>query len=123
MNKEQAIQNFWASFGIPAYDESTVPTDAKMPYITYNVATDSLDNVVNLYASLWYRSSSWAEISNKKDEIEKALGKNGYRIKQLDEGYVWMTKGTPFAQRMGDPEDDMIRRIYMNVQAEFLTAY
>lgn len=123
MNKEQAIQKLWSSFGIPAYDEQTVPDDAKMPYITYQVATDSIDRVVNLSASIWYRSSSWKDVSNKCDEIARYLAGQGFAKIELDNGYVWFVKGTPFAQRMSDPEDDMIRRIYLNVQAEFLTAY
>ena len=123
MDKAQAIHSLWSSFGLPAYDEQTVPQDAKMPYITYRVASDSIGNVVNLNASIWYRSTSWAEVTAKLREIERAIGAHGYYIKQIDEGYVWFTKGTPFAQRMSDPEDDMIRRIYLNVQAEFLTAY
>lgn len=123
MNKEQAIQKLWSSFGIPAYDEQTVPDDAKMPYITYQVATDSIDQIVNLSASIWYRSSSWKDVSNKCDEIARYLAEQGFAKIELDNGYVWFVKGTPFAQRMSDPEDDMIRRIYLNVQAEFLTAY
>lgn len=123
MNKEQAIQKLWSSFGIPAYDEQTVPDNAKMPYITYQVATDSIDQIVNLSASIWYRSSSWKDVSNKCDEIARYLAEQGFAKIELDNGYVWFVKGTPFAQRMSDPEDDMIRRIYLNVQAEFLTAY
>lgn len=123
MNKEQAIQKLWSSFGIPAYDEQTVPDNAKMPYITYQVATDSIDQVVNLSASIWYRSSSWKDVSNKCDEIARYLAEQGFAKIELDNGYVWFVKGTPFARRMSDPEDDMIRRIYLNVQAEFLTAY
>lgn len=34
-----------------------------------------------------------------------------------------LKRGSPFAQRMSDPNDDMIRRIYINITAEFLTAY
>lgn len=119
MNKEQALQSFWSSFGIPAYDETTVPDDAKMPHITYSVITDSLDNVVNLNASLWYYSTSWAEITRKKDEIAEYVGVGGKVIK-LDNGYAWLCRGVPFAQRMVDT-NDMVRRIYINIQAEFLT--
>ena len=123
MDKEQAIHTFWNSFGIPAYDEQTVPKEAKMPYITYSVSTDSIENVVNLSASIWYRSTSWTEITAKSKEIAKSLGEKGFKKYKINGGYVWMVKGTPFAQRMSDPASDMIRRIYMNVQAEFLTAY
>lgn len=123
MDKAQALHSFWNSFGVPAYDESTVPQDADIPRITYNIATDSLDNVLNLYASLWYRSTSWKDITLKAKEIEKHLGEHGGKVIQLDEGYLWIQKGVPFAQRMSDPDDDMIRRIYINVSVEYLTPY
>lgn len=123
VTKEQAIHTFWSSFNIPAYDEQTVPDTATMPYITYRVVTDSIGNVCNLTASIWYRSTSWKEVSDKAAEIAKFVAQEGFTRLKLDDGYVWFTKGVPFAQRMGDPEDDMIRRVYINVQAEFLTAY
>lgn len=123
MNKDQAIHTFWSGFGIPAYDEQTVPDDAKMPYITYRVVTDSIGNVCNLTGSIWYRSTSWKKISDKAAEVAQAVGQYGFTKLKLDDGYVWFTKGAPFAQRMSDPASDMIRRIYLNVQAEFLTAY
>lgn len=123
MNKAQAINTFWNSFGIPAYDEQTVPPETKMPYITYRVVTDSIGNVCNLTGSIWYRSTSWKEVSDKAAEVAQAIGQYGFTKLKLDDGYVWFTKGAPFAQRMSDPASDMIRRIYLNVQAEFLTAY
>ena len=122
MDKAQAIHEFWSEFRLPAYDESSVPDDAVMPYITYNVATDSLDSVLPLHGSLWYRSTAWDEITQKAEEIAEALGTNGYMIKKINGGYVWMQKGRPFAQRMTD-EDEQVRRIYVNITAEFLTAY
>lgn len=122
MDKSQAIQAFWESFDIPAYDENTVPDDAQMPYITYNVVTNAVDSVTLLTASVWYRSSSWVDISKKVDEIAAKLASKGFYSAPLDNGVVWMVQGSPFAQRMSDPEDDMIRRYYLNVTAEFLTA-
>ena len=122
MDKAQAIHDFWSGFDLPAYDESSVPDNAVMPYITYNVVTDGLDSVLPLHGSLWYRTTSWEGISKKAEDIAQALGENGYLIKKIDDGYVWMQKGRPFAQRMTD-EDEQVRRIYGNVTAEFLTAY
>ena len=75
MDKSQAIDNFWNRFGIPAYDENTVPQDAPLPRITYNVETDSLDNPVGMNASLWYRSRSWKDISKKAEEIGEYITK------------------------------------------------
>lgn len=123
MDKAQALQRFWESFGIPAYEQTTVPESATMPYITYSVSTDSLDNVVNMYASIWYHSTSWKDISEKTEQIARYIvGMNPPSIK-FDGGRLYIAKGTPFAQRMEDPNDDMIRRMYLNIQAEYLSAY
>lgn len=126
MDKAQAIDAFWNSFDLPAYDEATVPIDDRapdFPYITYGVSTDSIGNVVVLNGSLWYRTSSWELPSKKAEQIAKRIAENGFVVLRVDDGYIWVTKGTPFAQRMSDPEDDMIRRIYLTLNVEYLTAY
>lgn len=124
MDKSQAVFNFWNTFDLPVYDEQTVPTGSEkppMPYLTYSTVLDSEGNMVQLNASLWYRSTSWAAISKKAEEISKRITAGGTVIK-IDGGYVWLCRGTPFAQRMADTTDTDIRRIYINVQAEYLTA-
>lgn len=124
MDKEQALHQFWSSFGLTAYDENTVPDNALTTnggkYLTYNVATASLDEPTPLYANLWYKSSSWAEITVKANEIAEAIGRGG-AIVPFDGGKIWICRGTPFSQRMPD-DDDTIRRIYINVMAEYLSA-
>lgn len=122
MDKAQAIHSFWSGFGLPAYDENSVPKTAQMPYITYNVAIGSIGAPVMLHSSLWYYSTSWTAISQKADQIAAAIG-YGHELVKLDDGYLYITKGTPFAQRMSDPADSNIRRIYINLAVEFLTAY
>lgn len=123
MDKAQALNHFWSSFGLPAYDENTVPDDAVLPYITYNTVTDSLGNVVPLSGSVWYHGTSWQAVEAKAAEIAEYVGRRGHVVIELDNGYVWFTKGTPFAQRTPDPDDPQMRRIYINIMAEFLTAY
>lgn len=119
MDKAQAIYGLWSSFGLPAYDEGDVPDDAQMPYITYSVSTDSIEYIAGMNASVWYRSTSWLAISQKAEEISEYIG-NGGRVIPLDVGYAYFYRGTPFAQRMAD-EDDSVRRIYFNLNCEFLT--
>ena len=121
MDKEQSLHKFWSSFDLPAYDELTVPEDAKLPYITYNVVDDKLDRPVSLHGSLWYRDTTWTAIDAKKNEIAQYL--EGFVTIKLDNGWVWLVQGSPFAQRMEEPNDEQIRRIYINIRAEFLTAY
>lgn len=118
MNKSQIVHSFWNSFNIPAYDENTVSPVTTLPHITYFFASDNFDHPVEMNASLWYRSTSWQDISNKADEIALVIGDG--LILPVDGGYIWITRGRPFAQRMAD-SDDSIRRIYINIQVEFLT--
>lgn len=123
MDKAQALQSFWSSFDLPAYDQRSVPADAAMPYITYNVSTGAIGDTLVLDASLWYRSSSWAAVSQKADEIAQYIGEYGHKIIAFDSGKLYLTQGTPFAQRMADDVDIEVKRIYINVMAEYLSAY
>lgn len=124
MTKEQALHQFWSGFGLKAYDEMTVPTgdDAPaLPYITYEVIVDNIGHPVTCTASIWYRSSTWTEITQIKDQIAETIG-YGHKMIKIDGGYMYLTRGTPFAQRMADDSDDMIRRIYVQLDCEYLTA-
>ena len=121
MTKGQAIQAFWEGFGIPAYDETTVPQNAQMPYITYGVSTGNVGNMIVLHGSLWYHDTSWRAISEKAEQIAEAIG-YGYALKKIDNGYIWITQRSPYAQRMSD-EDATVRRMYIVLNAEFLTAF
>lgn len=123
MTKGQAIQEFWESFGLTAYDETTVPDDAPFPYITYQVHTGSIGDVCIVNTSLWYRSYSWKEISEKTEEISEAIAKMYPPSIKINGGRLYITKGAPFAQRMGDASDDSIRRMLLSINYEFLTEY
>ena len=118
--KAAAIFQFWGGF-LSAYEENSVPTEDEFPYITYQVVTDSFENEVQMTASLWYRSESWKDINAKAEEISKAIGMGGIML-DCDGGKIWIKRGTPFAQNMGDESDNLIKRKYLNITAEFLTA-
>lgn len=121
MTKAAAIYQFWNGFGMTAYEENTVPTDADFPYVTYQLVTDSFDREIPLTASLWYRSESWTAINAKTDEISQKISRGG-KIIPCDDGAIWMKRGQPFAQNMRDESDDLIKRKYLNITAEFMTA-
>lgn len=123
MNKVRALNAFWEQFGLDAYDENRVPENATLPYITYETATDSLGNTLRLSASLWYRDTGWGAIEEKASQIAQTIAGNGYWSTPIDNGVLWITKGTPFAQRMSEPSDMLVRRVVLNINAEFLTAY
>ena len=119
MDKQQAYYNLWSSFDLPAYDENSVPDDAKMPYITYQVILDDLDSPVYPSASLWYRSTSWNDIDIKQKQIAAYI-ENILPIPLDDGNYMFITKGTPFAQRMAE-EDRIVKRYYFIIGVEFFS--
>ncbi len=128
MTKEEALYKFWSSFNLKAYEESSVPTGERapeFPYITYQVVTDSFGSEVAMSASVWDKKSqnhSATQANNAKtEEISKTISSGG-KMLQYDGGAVWMKRGSPFAQSMGDPSDDRIRRKLLNITAEFISA-
>lgn len=121
MTKAAAIYQFWASFGLSAYEENSVPDTSTFPYITYQLVTDSFENEVILTGSIWYRDTSWLSVNTKAEEISQAIGWGGKLI-DCDGGKIWLKRGSPFAQNMGDDTDDLIKRKYINLSAEFFTA-
>ena len=120
MDKQQGYYSLWSQFSIPAYDELSVPDNAAMPYITYQVITDELDSPVAPTASIWYRGSSWEAIDKKLQEITAKI--TNMQPVRLDDGFMYVTKGSPWAQRMAEDTDRTVRRYVLNLNVEFLTA-
>ena len=118
-NKEAALHTFWNSFSIPAYEENTVPDDAELPYLTYQVSTDSRFQEIPLAVNLYYRSDSWVAINEKANDISEEI-QEGVRL-DCDGGWIWIKKGSPFVQNMSDSSDDKIKRKYINISAEYCT--
>ena len=126
MTKAQAIYNFWSSFGLKAFDSQSVPDGSdspSFPYITYETSTGVIGAQMALTGDVWYRSTSWKAASDKVDEIAKKIAEMD--AVKIDDGYMYVTipELSPFSQRLADPDDDMIKRISLNVNFEFLTSY
>lgn len=128
MNKAEAIYNFWSSFGLPAIDEQSAydPETLKQlnidfPYITFQTGIGDFSQEVALTADLYYRSTSWAEIEGKAAEIAGYIGYGG-KIIHYNGGAMWIKRGNPIYQRMSADNPFDIRRIHININAEFLNA-
>ena len=122
MNAQAALNSFWNSFGWNAFEENTVPENAfatRTDYITYSSGQAFFDEPMMLSASIWSRSTSWGTAIAKMQQIAESIGIGG-KLLRTDDGYLWIKRGVPFAQRMSD-EDPAVRRIYMNVEVEFFT--
>ena len=121
MDKAQALQAFWGRFGLPAYQADAVPPDSALPYITYEAAAGTLGDTVPLTGCVWYRGTTWVQAARKAAEIGRHLAREHVPIPLDGGGYLWLRQGTPFARLLGDPEDDTIRRVILNLEAEFVT--
>lgn len=122
MDKSQAIKAFWAGFGLPAFDRTTVPDnaiDTYGAYITYNVVKSAFDAPVPMSADIWYRDPSWASIEAKAEEIARVIGRGGVKIR-CDGGGIWIVRERNFMERIEDA-DDMVRRMHINVIVEYIT--
>lgn len=121
MDKWQAQYNLWSSFGIPAYDASSVPDGddrPDFPYITYQGMDGMFDSDASVYVSIWTRSSSWIQANELSNTVYQRL-KNGGTVIPYDGGIIWVTAGEPFSQNIGDPNDDLVRRKLLNVTLHF----
>lgn len=128
MDKVQALYSFWSGFGIPAIDEqSAYDTDTlrqlgiDFPYITFESAVGDFQNAIMLGADLYYRSTSWAEIEAKAEEIMNGIGYAG-KIVDFDGGRIWITKTSPNYRRMPADNPFDIRRIHIDVNVLFMTS-
>ena len=119
MDKWQALSDFFNGFGVSAYEVGCVPDTAVFPRITYESRTASIDEPIQIDASVWdYNESSFANVDRIVDSIEKAI--NIMDCPRIDGGRCRVYKGTPFAQRMSD-ENPNIRRTILHINFEFLT--
>lgn len=92
----KALYQFWSQFGIPAYAEESVPSDAVLPYITYSISIPEWKDTTITNARLWYAGTSYTEIAAKLDEISQVIGE-GVSIK-TDGGVIYLFKDNNFIQ-------------------------
>lgn len=127
MTKAAALYQFFSSFGLPVYEENSVfdgNEPPAMPYLTVQLNTGAFDPNSNgqpLNVSLWYRSEVWTAINAKTEEISQGIGRHGVRLK-CDGGFILIRRNdSNFAQSMGDPGDDRVKRKYISLTAEYFT--
>ena len=123
MNKDAAMHAFFQQFSIPGHEETLIPQDASLPYLTYTQVSGGWGDGENaITVNLYYYESGNSAINEKAREIEDVIGLSGVLI-QTDRGAIWIKKGSPFCQAVPDPTDNMIRRRRISLVADFLTTY
>ncbi len=119
--KAAAIYEFFSGFGLTAYAATSVPEDVVFPYLTYDLVIDAWGGgEVSMTVNLWFYTESEAIPNAKVEQISKAIGMGGALL-ECEGGYVWLKRGTPWAQSLPDDTAPSIKRRYINVTAEFLT--
>lgn len=117
----KALYDFWSSFGLPAYPENNVPytedgvTTVDPPYITYRIVRPDWRNQVSTYARVWYKDTSFIDISNKVDEIESRIGE-GIML-STDHGFLLLFKDLNFCQ-YEPTEDTRMKVAYLSLIEE-----
>ena len=122
MSKASALYSWFNGFGIEAFEESNVESNPPYPRLTYTYTTGDFDSgEVPIIVNLWYRTESNVTIDAKAEQIYDAIGRGGVMI-PVSNGAIWLKRGSPFCQAIAEPSDANIRRRYINITAEFLTA-
>lgn len=126
MDKFEAQQAFWSSFGVTAFEENSVPDKPTLKelgisdYITYQKVNGVFGAVSMIAPNIWTRSATWDRADALQLAIQRRLENGGEQI-FYDGGMIWATPedGTSFAQGLGDPNDDMIKRYRLAVVLQF----
>lgn len=115
----KALAAFYGGFGVPAYEEYSVPDDAQLPYITYTVPQSEVFSSATHQARVWYATDKGApsnvQVNAKADEVLAAIGR-GVKL-PAGQGYVIIYPGTgTLAQNQ--PSDDGTRIVYLNLEID-----
>lgn len=113
-NAAAALKTFFSGFGIPAYQEGTIPEDKRPPYITYSLSAPEWNQKASMYARVWDRSTSNTFILQKADEIAAAIGIRK-KIK-FTGGYLVIWPENPNIQTQVDGD---ARYAYINLAANY----
>lgn len=111
-----ALYTFFSGFGITAYTTNNAPSDAVLPYLTYDLVVGKTLSSTPLGARLWWEGTLPRAVLEKCDEIQACIG-TGIQI-PCGNGYIWLYQGEPFAQPVTD-EDDRLSTLYLNITAQY----
>ena len=102
----KTLKQFISGFGLPAYATYTVPDDVQLPFLTYPLKEPEWGQQANFYIQGWYRTTGYAEMLEKCDQIVAAIGES-LRL-NAENGYVVLDfEGVETNQ--GEEEFDDIR--------------
>ena len=120
ITKPAAVYQFLSSFNMPVYTSSSVPDGAEITYITYDYIDGAFDTgTQTMPVVLWFNTNSEKIPNAKVHEISQAIGLGGKTI-PCEDGFIWIKKGTPFAQVSNDTE---IKSRYLLLDIDYFTEF
>ena len=106
----QALDEFFNSFDVDAWENSTVPEDQAFPYITYSTSAPEWNQKATMYARVWDRTNSNIRIMQLADQITQAIGE--MKKISFDGGYLVIWPESPLIQILVDGDT---RSAYINL--------
>ena len=67
------LKRFFSGFGLPAYQEGTVPDDAVLPYITYSIAAPEWNQKASMFARVGLHWDGKTGQTNFGQEVETLI--------------------------------------------------
>jgi len=117
---EAALFQFLSGMGMPAYASTSVPDDATLPYLTYDLSVGGWDaGEVNVPVRIWDRTTSEAKMNAAVRVVGSRIPIGGVTV-PCDGGMLWVKRGSPWAQAMADGSDSTVLSRYINVDVEYL---
>lgn len=106
----EALKTYYSGFGLPAYQEGSVPDDEPLPYISYSVSIPEWSEKASNFVRVWDRTKSNTGIIRKADQILQSIGL-GKKI-AFAGGYLMIWPETPNVQIEVDGD---VRYAYINL--------
>ncbi len=107
----KALYQFWASFGLPAWSQDTVPDEAVLPYITFDVVSGDALGATLLTGTAWLRDEDDGTSVNARraqvlEQIAAAVPPAGLKLDTEDGGFIMLYRNSGnFQRNVQDPED------------------
>lgn len=103
-NVAKTLKTFFSQFA-PAFIKDSVPVGTQSPYCAYSLITESFDSEGIIQLHIYNDGSGIAELLEIAGRIETTIGESGILLPGGN-GYLWLYKGTPFAQIEPMGEED-----------------
>lgn len=108
----KALKTYFSSFGLPAYQQDSVPDDVDLPYITYPLKEPEWNQQTTFYVIVWYRSTGYQDLLTTVDAILADIGEG--RIINLEGGYLVLYPDSTLVQEYND-EDGKAKGMYISL--------